>query len=273
MQSVKQYLDYRDYLRDHYAERRAGNRVFSYRFMAKRVGIDHGYLVRLLQKKVHIADGHVAPFAALCRLSGRDREYFAALVRFNKSRDPDETARLFEKLMSLAGVKAHPLERDQFEYYSAWYHSAIRALLGCIRYRGDAAPLARALNPPVPEKRARESIDLMERLGLAAPGSDGTWRPTEALITTGGNLQAAAVMQFQREMIRLAEESLVRHPKSQRDISTVTLCIAGSGLGELRERIAGLRRSAMSMAALTEKPDAVYQLNIQLFPLSRIPGG
>jgi uncharacterized protein (TIGR02147 family) len=272
MQSVKQYLDYRAYLRDFYAERRARSRVFSYRFMAKRVGMDHGYLVRLLQKKVHMADGHVGPFAALCGLSGRDREYFAALVRFNKSRDPDETARWFEKLMGLAGVKAHPLERDQFEYYSAWYHSAIRALLGHMRIRGDAAPLAKALNPPIPEKRAQESLELLERLGLAAPGPDGAWRPAEAIITTGGNLQAAAVMQFQREMIRLAEESLVRHPKDHRDISTVTLSIAAAELGGLRERIAGLRRSAMSLAALSERPDAVYQLNIQLFPLSRIPG-
>ena len=269
MDSVKQYLDYRGYLLAYYAARRRETRFFSYRYMAKKVGMDHGYLVRMLQKKVHLAEGHVGKFIALCGLAGRDREYFETLVRFNKSRNPEDTAILFDKLMALAGVKAHPVERDQFEFYSAWYHSGIRALLGHMRYRGDAAALAKALNPPIPEKRAQESVELLQRLKLAAEDSDGALRPTDALITTGGNLQTAAVMQFQREMIRLAEESLVRHPKGQRDVSTVTLSIAARDLEAIRERITGLRRSAINIASLCAKPDAVFQLNIQLFPLSR----
>lgn len=270
MKPVRQYLEYRLYLHDHYESRRAEDGFFSYRYMARKVGMDHGYLVKLLQQKVHLAEGHIPKFVEFCGLQGRDAEYFRTLVHFNKSKNPDETGLLFEKLMAMAGLEAHPVEKDQFEYYTAWYHSAIRALLGHLKFRGDYENLGKHLSPPITGKQARESVGLLERLALVRKDDEGGYRPTEALITTGANLQAAAVRQFQREMIKLAEESLVRHPKEQRDISTVTLSLEAADLGEVRERIAALRQSLMSLAAKSAKPDVVYQLNLQLFPLSQI---
>lgn len=269
MKSVKQYLEYRVFLQEYYEARRAEDDFFSYRYMARKVGMDHGYLVKLLQQKVHLAEGHIDTFATFCGLKGRDAEYFKTLVHFNKSKNPDETGILFEKLMAMAGLDTHPVEKDQFEFYTAWYHSAIRALLGHLKFKGDVAKLAGHLSPPIPEKQAKESLKLLERLDLIRKDADGEYAPTDALITTGPNLQAAAVRQFQREMIRLAEESLVRHPKEQRDISTVTLSIEAADLAEIRDRISALRQSLMSLAAKAANPDAVYQLNVQLFPLSQ----
>ncbi len=270
MKPVKQYLEYRVYLHDYYESRRAADAFFSYRYMARKVDMDHGYLVKLLQQKVHLAEGHIGRFMEFCGLQGRDADYFKTLVHFNKSKDPDATAILFEKLMALAGVEAHALEKDQFEFYSAWYHSAIRALLGHLKFRGDGNALAKALNPPIPEKQALESIQLLERLKLVHRDEQGEFAPADALITTGGNLQAAAVRQFQHEMIRLADEALVRHPKDQRDISTVTISIEAADLEEIRARIATLRKSIMNFAAMSARPDSVFQLNVQLFPLSRV---
>ena len=272
MKSVMEFLEYRAYLLEFYENRRNQDDVFSYRFMAKKVGMDHAYLVKLLQGKVHLAPGHIGKFVRFCGLSGRDEEYFRTLVRFNKSRDPDATAILFEKLMGLAGIAAHPVEKDQFEFYSAWYHSGIRALLGHMKYRGDAGAIAKVLNPSITEKQASESVQLLERLDLVRKDNQGGYAPTDAVITTGGNLPAAAVWQFQREMIRLADESLARHPKEHRDISTVTLSIGASDLEKIRARIAELRMSIMNIASQSAKPADVFQLNVQFFPLSRIKG-
>lgn len=269
MKSVKRYLEYRVYLHEFYEARRAEDDFFSYRFMARKVGMDHGYLVKLLQQKVHMAEGHIEKFVAFCALEGRDAEYFKTLVHFNKSRNPDETGILFEKLMAMADLETHPIEKDQFEFYTAWYHSAIRALLGHLKFRGDFGALGRSLSPPLVEQQVKDSVGLLERLNLVRRDEDGEYAPTESLITTGANLQAAAVRQFQREMIRLAEESLVRHAKDQRDISTVTLSLESADLEEIRDRISSLRQSIMNLAAKAAKPDAVYQLNVQLFPLSQ----
>lgn len=273
MDPVRKYLDYRAYLHDYYRHRRGRDRYFSYRFMAQRVGMDHGYLVRLVQRKVHLAEGHVPRFLKLCGLKGREAEYFRTLVRFNRCQDPDGAALLFERLMELAGIQAHAVEKDQLEFYSAWYHSAIRALLGIMRHRGGPAQLAKALDPPLTEKQAQDSVLLLERLGLARRHDGGGHVPTDALLTAGGSLEAAGVRQFQREMLRLAVDALVRHPPEHRDMSTVTLAIASRDLEEIRGRLTALRHSVMNFAAMTAEPDTVFQLNLQLFPLSRMGRG
>lgn len=269
MRPIITYLDYRTYLLEFYEENRAQDDFFSIRYFARKVGMDHGYLAKLVHQKVHMADGHVEKFLEFCGLKGRDADYFRTLVRFNKARTQDQTSALFEKLMSLAGVEFHPIEKDQVEFYSSWHHTAIRSLIGIRPFSGDFEDLAKQLNPYVEPRKVAESVRLLERLKLIEKAEDGTYRLTHALITTGG-FQAAAIRQFQREMLHLAEESLVRHPKEHRDISTVTISLDKADLAEIKDRIAALRQSIMKMSAKGARPEAIYQLNVQLFPLSRM---
>ena len=74
---------------------------------------------------------------------------------------------------------------------------------------------------------------------------------------------------FQAETLRLARESLERHPKEERDISTVTLAVSRRALPELKERIAEFRKSLLGMVKESPDYDEVYQFNVQLFPVTR----
>jgi uncharacterized protein (TIGR02147 family) len=270
MKPIKQYLEYRDYLHDFYEFKRAEDDFFSIRYMASKVDMDHGYLVKLLHKKVHMAEGHIGRFVKLCGITDSDVDYFKTLVQFNKSKNPDEIGHLFEKLTALAGVQFHKLEKDQYEFYNSWHHAAIRGLLGVLKFKGDFESLAKNLNPPIDAKQAMESIRLLERLDLIRKDGDGVYHPTHTLITTGDNLQASAVRQFQRGMIRLAEEALNRHPKEDRDISTVTISVGLDDLEEIRARVSALRQSIMKLSAKSDHAEAVIQLNIQVFPLNKL---
>lgn len=272
MKPVRQYLDYRAFLHDFYEHKRQEDGFFSYRYMARKVKMDHGYLVKLMQGKVHLTEGHIPPFLSICGLQGRDAVYFKTLVRFNKSKQPEETSILFDRLMVLAGPEIHAVERNQFEYFKAWHYCAIRESLGHMEFHGDFDALARSLNPRITVKQAREGVRLLESLDLIRKDRKGVYRPTGALLTTGPGLEASAVRQFQMEMIGLGKRSLQRDPKEQRDISTVTLSLDLAELQEVRDRIAVLRQSLMSLAAKTPKPNAIYQLNVQLFPLSQFKG-
>jgi uncharacterized protein (TIGR02147 family) len=70
-------------------------------------------------------------------------------------------------------------------------------------------------------------------------------------------------------MIRLAGESIERFDKHERDISTVTLSVAESALPEVQEVIRQFRSTLIKIVNATTPSDRVYQLNVQLFPLSR----
>jgi uncharacterized protein (TIGR02147 family) len=69
--------------------------------------------------------------------------------------------------------------------------------------------------------------------------------------------------------MRLAIESLHRHEPEKRNISTVTITIAEHNLDRINEIIAQFRESLLQMARDEQHADKVYQLNVQLFPLTQ----
>jgi uncharacterized protein (TIGR02147 family) len=78
-----------------------------------------------------------------------------------------------------------------------------------------------------------------------------------------------AVREFQKETITLASRSLDKQSAQRRDISTVTFTVAQKDMDELRERIAEFRSSLVAMVGQSSDADTVYQLNVQLFPMSK----
>jgi uncharacterized protein (TIGR02147 family) len=270
MKPVKFYLDYRTYLLEFYEEKKKFTRFFSYRYMAKRLGVDHTYVLRVLSRKSHLAYKHITAFVSICGLHGSDAEYFRVLVRLNKSKEQDEILELMERLTLLAGVRTFPIQNEHADVFKSWHHLAIRAMLGYKQFDGDFAKLADGLNPRISEAQARESVGLLERLNLVRKNPDGGYVLAESLIATGLNQEPEPVRRFQQEMLELGRESIDRHPKEVRDISTVTMAIKLSDMDALRNKIYTFRQEIMGFAERTQFPDTVFQLNIAFFPLSQL---
>lgn len=269
MPDVLDYLDYRQYLREVYDWRKKrGDSFFSYRYMASRIGIDPGYLAKLLQGKVHLGESSIEPTIKLLHLEGKAAAYFLQLVSFGKARSDRQIQEEFEKLMSLKGVGARTLDEDRFAFYQSWIHSAIRSFIGIRTFRDDFADLARRLSPAITQEQARESVELLERLELIRRTEDGSWELTDRFVTTGDGWRSQAVRTFQGQTMELARESLARHVPEKRDISTVTVTLSHDDMPELRERIAQFRQDILRMARESRRQDSVYQLNIQLFPVT-----
>jgi uncharacterized protein (TIGR02147 family) len=199
-----------------------------------------------------------------------EAEYFENLVYFGKAKTDKQIKLYFERLLSLKGAKTKKTEPYQYEYYQKWYYSAIRSLVGCLGFKGDYKTLAEKLSPKISVKEAKNAIRLLEKLKFIEKNNGGTYKLTETLITTGDEWRSIAIKQFQKETIHLAEESLTRHPKEVRDISTVTMGIAYEDLEEVRDLAKEFRSSVMKFAEKCQDPDSVYQLNIQLIPLTEV---
>jgi uncharacterized protein (TIGR02147 family) len=273
MKSIFEYLDYRVYLKDFYEERKSSRSYFSYRLFGDRVGVDPSYLVKVFLKCRHISEKSIRKFAEFCGLAGKEAEYFDALVHFVKAKSHNESKLYFERLLSIKNVSAQRLLPRQYDYYQKWYHSAIRSVLEYHDFRGDYKRLAEQVDPPISRKEAKESMALLTALDLVAKDETGRYRITNAAVTTGPEWQSLAVQAFQEETIRLSHESLRRHPKKHRDVSTVTMNINGHDFLELRERIREFRESAIKFVSEANGPDRTYQLNIQFFPVSKVEGG
>lgn len=271
MESVFEYLDYQAFLRDFYAHEKERGAFFSYRYFGRRVGLDAGFLVKVLQGKCHLALKTVRRVASACRLRGKEAEYFDYLVRYGRASAESEIRLYFEKLMSYRESRGiQRLESSQYAFFQKWYHSAIRALIATAPFTGDYRTLARTLTPAITVREAKQSIALLSRLGLIEEGDDGVYRVTHTLITTGDKWRSAAIRTYQEETIRLAGEALGRHPKGIRDISTVTVAVSRKDFAAIRELAREFRRSVLQLKTDNTVADCVYQVNVQVFPLTSL---
>jgi uncharacterized protein (TIGR02147 family) len=272
MISIFDYLDYREFLRDFYVDRKKSKPFFSYRFIARRVGMDSSYLIKVLQGVLHISPKKISDFIKTCELNGQEAVYFENLVYFNKAKTDRQRKLYFEKLFSISKVKSRCLDPLQYEFFQKWYYSAVWSLIQMRPFDSDYDELASLCAPRITRHEARCAVALLKKLGLVRQSEDGRLTVTENNITTGERWQSVAISGYQREMILRAGEAIDRFKKTERDVSSVTLTIPENALDQVRELIMEFRRSVIGLANDLESADRAFQLNVQFYPLTRPVG-
>jgi uncharacterized protein (TIGR02147 family) len=267
--SVFDYLDYRQFLRDFYNQQKKTNTFFSYRYIGNKVGMDSSFLIKVLQGHLHVAEDRIEKFHKICNFNDKEAQYFEALVHFNKAKSEKESKLYFEKMLSINKAKSDKIVESQYEFFQKWYYSAVWALLDGAPFKGDIKDLGNMLTPAIGLKEARSAIKLLEDLKLIVQDPDGAYRAVGLNLTTGKEWRSVAIMQYQREMIKLAEESLERFRKDERDISTLTVNIPESAIPEIRDLTGEFRESLKKLVNSYTETDRVYQMNIQMFPLTQ----
>lgn len=274
---VFDYTDYRKYLMDYYRERKSGSASFSYRFFARKAGINSvGLYKDVVEGRQSLGRGLMLKFSQALELTERESEYFVNMVLFNEAASTEERRLYFRKMMASYDSKARKVDGTQFEFYSKWYYSAVRAALSYFPCDGDYAALARALHPPIRPAQAKKSLKVLEKLGMIARDAEGRYRPVDAVITSGPglverNVQALNVINFQKAMLAMAAKSYDASALKDLDMSTLTLSFSRETFQAVKKEIAALRAKIAGMAEKDAKPDRVYQMSYNLFPLTRLP--
>lgn len=272
MDTIFNYLDYRAFLRDYYDSRKKSETFFSYRYMANKLKMDHSLLVKILSGKRHIADNAIENFIKFCKFSKREAQYFETLIHFEKARSKEQCRLYFEALLHLKGYRSSTITKEQYEYFQKWYHVAMRSLLDVYKFKGNYKELASKLNPPITVPQAKKAIALLKKLKFIIKNKNGSYSVTDAHVTTGEKWQDIAISAYQKETIQMSTSSIERDPKELRDISSITMSIDEECFEDMKEIIRECRASIIKRvdSISDDHTDRVYQLNMQLIPLSAI---
>lgn len=267
---VYEYLDYRAFLRDAYADRKQHQRGFSYRWFSRRAGLSSpNFLKLVIDGKRNLTAASARKFAAAFELNATESAFFCDLVAFNQARSPAEKNQHYERIRASRRYRAvRALDRHEFEYLSRWYYPAIRELVACDGFREDPEWIARRLVPPVTPAQARQALDLLAKLGLVRRDDDGVLRQGEVLLSTGPEVRSLAVGNFHRQMMERAAASIELVPREERDISGLTVALSAEACARFKQRIVELRAELLQLSAAETAPTRVVQLNFQLFPLA-----
>lgn len=277
MQSISLYLDYRQFLKDFYAEQKRLNPRYSHRLFARKAGLSStGFFSEVIAGKRRLTQAAALRFSRALRLNAQDQACFECLVAFNQAKTMEERNHHYARLMGMRGTKVDIVGGERYEFYRHWSYAAVRELINCRAVRGtrkeDFAALGQSLRPAVSAARARRAVELLLRLGFIVRDGNGLLRQAAPVISTGDLSDAAPstldVDNFQMAMLDLARKALDAMPRGQRDFSTLTLSLSAAGAASAKAEIAALRKRLLALAEKDAGADRVQQFNFQSFPLS-----
>ena len=78
-----------------------------------------------------------------------------------------------------------------------------------------------------------------------------------------------AVQCFQEETVKLGLQSLLNHSRKVRDLSTLTVTLSQPEAVAIKDLLREFRKNVSTLIRESDTADSVYQINIQLFPLTK----
>jgi uncharacterized protein (TIGR02147 family) len=275
MLNIFEYTDFRKYLADWFGEKKKAHPAFSYASFAQKAGFsDRGFFHNVIHGKRGLTKESLVKVSQAIGHSKAEAEYFENLVFFNKAGDLEGRNYFFEKLNGVRGfekkaVGAQQLRRDQYEFYSNWYHVVIRSLIDLYPAITDYAQLAKMVYPAVKPKEAKKSVELLLRLGLVERQKNGSFRISSKVLSTGREVQSLAVQHFHLACMELAARALRELQGDKRNISGLTLGISRKAYDKICDIIYSTQEKILEVAEKDTDSDSVYQLNFHFFPVSR----
>src|SRR5690606_28851745 len=268
--SVFEFLDAREFLRHAYAARKRVDKAFSHRYIAREMGAgSSSFFQDVLGGRACLNPERASRFARLFGLSPRDADYFELLARFGEADTPGERERLLGLLTRAQGSDDQwILDASEAEYLQKWYYAAIREMLTFIPFTGDYEDLASRLEPPITAAEARDAVQLLLKLKLIRRNYEGRYLKVEKSPAKALRNDPEKVRSGLLATLDLARRAVDVHPPEVRPFYALTLGVSRETLHDINTRLRDFRRDILELAKRDRNVDRLYQLNMQLFPLS-----
>jgi uncharacterized protein (TIGR02147 family) len=246
-----------DWLRQEYSSRHDRNPSFSLRAFARYLGIAPGPLSEILTKKRSLTPRQGERIARKLGLSPEERKRFIDSLSLNSTKKPE----------SAPDHAVKRLHSDKFALVADWYHLAILNLFDTAGARGEENWIARRLGISIVECRA--ALERLERLSLCQK-IGAFWRLVRGSATvTQSGVPSEAIRKYHRQNLERAIAAVDNVPMDLRDFSSITMAVDVRKLNVAKRRIKRFRRSLAKFLESDGNKTEVYQLNIQLLPVTK----
>ncbi|MEK2647138.1 TIGR02147 family protein [Bdellovibrio sp. BCCA] len=186
-------------------------------------------------------------------LADNDFEHLKSLIEFDK-----------RKLKTL--LPEVQLKEDEFAVICDWYHFAILALVPVKTFQPSPAWIADRLNIPV--EVASAAIERLCRLGLLNI-ENGKFIVTQKQLETTHNIPSESLRRSHKQSLVQVLDNMDRIPLELRDVTSITFPMNRKKIPEAKRLIKTFRRKMATLMTQGPKTD-VYNLNVQLFPVTKV---
>ena len=265
------FLSGADFLRKLYKEVKRNRAKYSYRTFAAELGFGQSNYLHLIctgtrQFSVKAAE----KIAIALQFAGKQTKYLALLAKYECSRNASEREFFFEEMLEMKGkLLPSALTKGHLEYFSSWHHSVVRELVLLPDFSSEPEWLSNRIVPKITPEEARASWSLLCDLGYVEwNGELNRWVQSQARIVVPAGAKDIAIVRYHQKMAELGKESVTRIKARFRDISALTVCMDEEFFEALKEQISMWKKQVLERSENLQNPEEVYQLNVQLFPVS-----
>jgi len=271
MKKIFYYSNYRQFVKDYYVDRKAKNPAFSYRFLSLKAGINSSAFFKyLIENKRNLSKTSVLKTCAALNLKDEEAEYFENLVFFNQAKTIKEKNLFFGRLMEKRNsIDAKKVKESDYEFYGKWYHSVIRELVPFFGFTQDGIAIAKMIFPSIKKEEAKASMNFLLKKGFIKKKKNGKYVQADPIITTGNEIRAHQVINFQMEMLKKALLAFDGVPTGEKLNSSTTFSISEKTFESFIKKVREFRSNLLELARKDKTPQRVFQLNLNLFPLTR----
>ncbi len=273
MVNIFEFQDYREYLKKYYEERKQKNALYSYQSFSRDMNFNNkGFLFNVLKGKKNLSGAHCYTISKVLEHTREQAEYFEKIVAFTQAKNEELRTNLLEKILeknTANSILPHLFGKEQNEYLSKWYHSAVRALIDIVPISDNYELISQRLFPPITVEQAKKSIELLERLAFIRKGNDGIYRLNKKNIRAGEEISPVDRKRFHREMTELAKQSIINSDSNPHFISSVTMGISAKTYQIIHEEALKFKNRIIEIANNDERPDRVYHYHLNFFPLTK----
>jgi uncharacterized protein (TIGR02147 family) len=277
---LAEYTDFRLYLKDVYEYRRqtesTGVRAYSYSTFSAAADIKSpNYLKLIIEGRRNLSEDMITRFAKALRLNRADAEEFRSLVRYGQATEPIERNNFLKELADLRARRAFEsgaINQRSWEKVPGWIGWVLYAMSEQANVDFDPEVLQKLFRAKAGSEDIRESLKkLLESGELAVSAETGKVEKARDLIESPQDLPVALIRKLQAELIYLGIESLFRDSPKDREFGAMTLAMTEEEFQQVRFELRQLRKRLQRdilVKRKSSKGDRVYQMNIQLFPVT-----
>lgn len=275
-----EYTDFRQYLKDVYNFRRAnestGFRSYSYSTFSAAADIKSpNYLKLIIDGRRNLSEDMITRFARALRLQKPEADEFRALVRYGQAVQPIERNQFLKELADLRARRAldsGEITEANWEKVPGWIGWVLYAMAEQSNVHFEPQTLTRLFRAKASADDIRTSLrKLMDSGELSRNLETGEVTKGRDLVESPQDLPVPLIRKLQAELIYLGIESLFRDSPKEREFGAMTLSMTEDEFNQVRFELRQLRKRLQRDILVKRKAakgDRVYQMNIQLFPLT-----
>jgi uncharacterized protein (TIGR02147 family) len=268
------YSDYRAFLKDYFAFKKAESKRFTFSLFAAVTGFaSPSFLKLVMENRKNLTKPSVLKIARGLRMRKKPAQYFEDLVFFNQAASLEDKSYFLDRINEYRRKnRPEKLLPREYDYLAQWYHCVIREMIDLAGFREDPRWIAEKLLYTVKIEDITGSLKFLEEKGFIGRDESGRLVKKDKTIATGDigqqEMLTTIVRAFHRKMISFAEESIRKQPKAVRNTSDTTLSLSAASYEIAIKRIEQLRMELLEIAKSDDNADRIYQLNINLFPFT-----